>query len=68
VIDIYSTALKLKTDTTMNGKAQAYVAEGRLIILELMGYLVSFYRNYAGINRKESCHTEEYPGKGVEHE
>jgi hypothetical protein len=53
VIDIYSSALKLKTDTSMHGKAPAYVAEGRLMILELMGYLVSFYRNYAGISRKE---------------
>ncbi len=68
VIDIYSAALKLKTDTTMNGRAQAYVAEGRLIILELMGYLVSFYRNYAGINWKEPYRLEENPGKGVEHE
>lgn len=68
VIDIYSTALKLKTDTTMNGKSRAYVAEGRLIILELMGYLVSFYRNYAGTSRKEPYWLEEHPGKGVEHE
>ena len=68
VIDIYSTALKLKTDTTMNNKAPAYVAEGRLLILELMGYLVSFYRNYGGISRKEPYHLEEHPGKGVEHE
>jgi PAS domain S-box-containing protein len=68
VVDIYSTALKLKTGTTMNGRAQAYMAEGRLIILELMGYLVSFYRNYAGSSRKEPHHSAEQTGKGVEHE
>jgi hypothetical protein len=28
-------------------RMQAYVEEGRLLVLELMGYLVSYYRAYA---------------------
>ena len=27
-------------------KARAYIEEGRMLILELMGNLVSYYRNY----------------------
>lgn len=47
VIEIHSTALKAKTQDGPRPKAQAYVEEGRLLVLELMGYLVSTYRNYS---------------------
>lgn len=43
----------------MTGKAQAYVAEGRFIALELMGYAVSFWRSYAGISGKGTFRMEE---------
>lgn len=46
VIDIHTFALKGKTQDTSSIKAQFYVAEGRLMLLELMGYLTSFYRKY----------------------
>jgi PAS domain S-box-containing protein len=45
VVEIHSTALKRKTREVIPAKAQAYVEEGRLMVLELMGYLVSYYRN-----------------------
>lgn len=53
VVKIHSTALKHKTDYAPPQKAQAYVEEGRMLVLELMGYLVSYYRNYAlGVSTK----------------
>ncbi|NJN97062.1 MAG: PAS domain S-box protein [Anaerolineales bacterium] len=47
VIEIHSVALTEKSRTSTSLKAQAYLEEGRLLVLELMGYLVSFYRNLA---------------------
>ena len=47
VIDVHSQA----TRTTLHGvtaqKAKAYLEEGRLMVLKLMGYLASHYRNQA---------------------
>lgn len=60
VIDIYSTALRVRTVNVLNAKAQVYVDEGRLIALEIMGYLVSFYRNYAGMGGKNAL-SRNYP-------
>jgi DNA-binding response OmpR family regulator len=45
VVEIHSYALKRKTREVAPARAQAYVEEGRLMLLELMGYLVSYYRN-----------------------
>ena len=45
VVEVHTNALKTKTDKVTPQKAQAYAEEGRLMILELMGYLVSYYRN-----------------------
>lgn len=46
IVNIHVTALKqkLKKEETNSAKAQAYTEEGRLLVLELMGYLVSYYR------------------------
>jgi DNA-binding NarL/FixJ family response regulator len=48
VISIHTQSLKIKTKEHKNNavKIQAYVNEGRLMVLELMGYLTSFYRKY----------------------
>ena len=46
VIDLHTRALKQKNENVTLAKAQAYVAEGRLMVLELMGYLTSYYRKY----------------------
>ncbi len=45
-IEIHTKVLKEKSKDVPMAKSQAYVAEGRLMILELMGYLASFYRKY----------------------
>ncbi|MEG3436976.1 response regulator [Pannus brasiliensis CCIBt3594] len=46
VIDIHTTTLRNKSRDVPLARAQAYVVEGRLLVLELMGYLTSFYRKY----------------------
>lgn len=51
VIEIHTTVLKNKTQYNAR-KSQAYATEGRLIILELMGYLTAYYRKYfIGLNK-----------------
>jgi len=48
VVDIHTTALKEKTRKTSTvEKKKAYTGEGWVMVLELMGHLVSFYRNRA---------------------
>lgn len=47
VVDIHSAALKKRAAHANPLKAQAYVEEGRLAVLELMGHMVSYYRNYS---------------------
>lgn len=46
VVDIHTKSLRLKNQTATLAKTQAYVEEGRLMLLELMGYLTSYYRKY----------------------
>jgi PAS domain S-box-containing protein len=56
LISIYSTALQ-KTIASMNpAKARGYKEEGRLLLLEVMGNLTSFYRKYypAGTGKESS--------------
>ena len=47
VVELHSSALKRKAAETSHAKAQAYMDEGRVMVLELMGYLVSYYRTYS---------------------
>ncbi|ACF14816.1 hypothetical protein Ctha_2366 [Chloroherpeton thalassium ATCC 35110] len=47
VIDIYLSALKLKSKKATPRQMQAYTTEARLVVLELMGNLVSYYRNFS---------------------
>lgn len=47
VVEIHNGALKSRNDIFAPGKAEIYVEEGRLLILELMGYLTAYYRNFA---------------------
>ena len=47
VAELHSTVLQGKTRDAAPAKARAYLEEGRVMVLELMGYLSSFYRNYA---------------------
>ena len=46
VVELHSSALKRKIGESNPAKARAYAEEGRFMALELMGYLVSFYRSY----------------------
>src|SRR5581483_951867 len=46
VVQIHHTALQEKASNVTLSKSRAYIEEGRLLILELMGNLVSYYRNY----------------------
>ena len=45
VVETHSFALRAKTGGTTSAKALVYVEEGRLMVLELMGHLVDYYRN-----------------------
>lgn len=47
ILEIHTAALKEKTSYHTDKKNRLYFEEGRFLILELMGYLVSHYRNYA---------------------
>jgi len=47
IIEMHSTAIKLQAADDNPAKARAYAEESHLIVLELMGYLTSYYRNYA---------------------
>lgn len=47
IIELHTLALKNTTQQASPPKAQAYTEEGRLMVLELMGYLVTFYRRHA---------------------
>ncbi|HKQ73791.1 MAG TPA: response regulator [Blastocatellia bacterium] len=46
VVQIHHAALLKKAANVTVSKSKAYIEEGRLIILELMGNLVSYYRNH----------------------
>ena len=45
VVDVYGTALKALSSGSIAARSRAYVDEGRLLVLELMGYLVTYYRD-----------------------
>jgi response regulator RpfG family c-di-GMP phosphodiesterase len=53
VVDLHTMALRARLlgPSLSNQEADAWTAEGRLLILELMGHLVSYYRAYTlGLN------------------
>jgi len=45
LVEIHVKALQHKTEKLSSRKAQLYADVGRIMLLELMGYLLSFYRN-----------------------
>ncbi len=63
IVDIHTTALKEKArETATAEKKKAYTGEGWIMVLELMGHLVSFYRNRAqgaGISTDPKTITEQ---------
>jgi len=58
VVEIHSSALRKKTSQASHTKVQAYAEEGRMMVLQLMGHLASYYRTYypgaiaMGMNKK----------------
>lgn len=53
VIELHTAALEAKTRASGADKAAAYTEESRLTLLELMGYLASYYRNISlGVGRR----------------
>lgn len=44
VVDLHASALRSRTTDSTLQKTQAYIEEGNLVVLELMGHLVSYYR------------------------
>lgn len=46
VVQIHLEVLQAQIQKETAGRAQAYLEEGRLLVLELMGNLVAFYRGY----------------------
>jgi hypothetical protein len=47
VVELHSAALKGRLSGAAAQKAQAYVEEARVVVLELMGYLAAYYREHA---------------------
>jgi FixJ family two-component response regulator len=47
VLDLHSTVLKQRLASASVEEGAGYADEGRLLVLELMGHLVSYYRGYA---------------------
>lgn len=46
VVDIHTTALRRRMENVPAEKAQAYIEEGRIAGLELMGHLTGYYRSF----------------------
>ena len=49
VIEMHTAALGEKFRSGQVGRVQAHVEEGKLLLLELMGHVLSFYRSYAAV-------------------
>jgi len=47
VVEIHTSALRKKTGAANQARAQVYIEEGRIMVLQLMGHLVSHYCTYS---------------------
>jgi len=47
VIDLHTMGMRRRLANASTEQANAYAEEGRLLVLELMGHLVSYYRGYS---------------------
>ncbi|MGL4460701.1 MAG: hypothetical protein ACRC1K_00990 [Planctomycetia bacterium] len=50
VVEIHAAALEQKLSDSNKAKAAAYVDEGRLLVLRLMGNLTTYYRDQAKVD------------------
>jgi CheY-like chemotaxis protein len=58
VVEIHSLALREKINGVGPGKAAAFLEEGRLAVLGLMGHLVAHYRRHVRASRPKKAQTE----------
>lgn len=69
VVEIHSSVLKRMGNGATPQKAKAYAEEGRLMVLELMGYLASHYRNYSlGVQKVPAENSNKRRRKEKKHE
>ena len=61
VVEVHRTALKKKLKGENPKKVQAYIDEGHLVILEVMGRLVSHYRAYARSDKSGTLSDSQRP-------
>lgn len=47
VVDIHTTTIRRKIRDVADNSTSIYLEEGRFLLVELMGYLLAFYRKYA---------------------
>lgn len=59
VVELHARALRRKAEDNTALRVQAYTDEGRLMLIELMGYLVTYYRNYAVPSRRDGFPIDE---------
>lgn len=52
VVEVHTAALKDKCRQAAPARTEAYVEESRLLVLEFMGHLVAFYRQYAVLTNR----------------
>ncbi len=46
IVEIHTTMLEEKKDRKSPKKSLSYVEEGRILLFKVMGYMISYYRNY----------------------
>jgi transposase len=63
VVDLHHAALRAKTASVTATKARALGDEGRYVILELMGLLLSFYRNRSFASAGPAASNRAVPSK-----
>jgi len=61
VVDVHVHAMRRKLAAASRQKAQIYLEEGRLMLVELMGYLASYYRNYCVDSRDFAGRSDDLP-------
>jgi len=61
VVEIHTSTLRKKTGAVNQARAQVYIEEGRIMVLQLMGHLVSHYRTYS--MGAAAIKTREKPGR-----
>jgi len=55
VIELHTAALGAKMRTDNPARVRGYIDEGKMLVLELMGYIVSFYRSHSiGLRRRST--------------